>query len=282
MTFTRQSLEDFPEWERCEKPLTRLHVTYEGTIEGNGQGMLQVDFANRFVGGGVTSAGLVQEEIRFLINPELIVSRLFTEVLDHNECLIITGTEQYSEYTGYAETYRWARSHEDRSERDDWQRRGTEIVAIDALHFRRYLDQFVPEKIRRELNKAYCGFLRPGVSSENLSAVATGNWGCGAFGGDARLKALIQILAAAAAERDVVYFTFGDSELMRDIYSMHTFLSERKLTVGEVYKLLLRYYNEECRNCSTPGPDIKLYPFIYHAVESCAETTNQPGQRTGA
>lgn len=51
---------------------------------------------------------------------------------------------------------------------------------------------------------------------------------------------------------------------------------------GEVYKLLLRYYNEECRNCSTPGPDIKLYPFIYHAVESCTQTTNQPGQRTGA
>ncbi|KAG3264963.1 poly(ADP-ribose) glycohydrolase, transcript variant X1 [Ictidomys tridecemlineatus] len=281
VTFTRQSLEDFPEWERCDKPLTRLHITYEGTIEGNGQGMLQVDFANRFVGGGVTSAGLVQEEIRFLINPELIVSRLFTEVLDHNECLIITGTEQYSEYTGYAETYRWARSHEDGSERDDWQRRCTEIVAIDALHFRRYLDQFVPEKMRRELNKAYCGFLRPGVPSENLSAVATGNWGCGAFGGDARLKALIQILAAAAAERDVVYFTFGDSELMRDVYSMHTFLTERKLTVGEVYKLLLRYYNEECRNCSTPGPDIKLYPFMYHAVESCTETVNQPVQKTG-
>ncbi|XP_075866332.1 poly(ADP-ribose) glycohydrolase isoform X3 [Microcebus murinus] len=281
VTFTRQSLEDFPEWERCEKSLTRLHVTYEGTIEGNGRGMLQVDFANRFVGGGVTSAGLVQEEIRFLINPELIVSRLFTEVLDHNECLIITGTEQYSEYTGYAETYRWARSHEDGSERDDWQRRCTEIVAIDALHFRRHLDQFVPEKMRRELNKAYCGFLRPGVSSENLSAVATGNWGCGAFGGDARLKALIQILAAAAAERDVVYFTFGDSELMRDIYSMHTFLTERKLTVGEVYKLLLRYYNEECKSCSTPGPDIKLYPFIYYAVESYVETTDQQGQRTG-
>ncbi|XP_021497401.1 poly(ADP-ribose) glycohydrolase isoform X2 [Meriones unguiculatus] len=281
VTFTRQSLEDFPEWERCEKPLTRLHVTYEGTIEGNGRGMLQVDFANRFVGGGVTGAGLVQEEIRFLINPELIVSRLFTEVLDHNECLIITGTEQYSEYTGYAETYRWARSHEDGSEKDDWQRRCTEIVAIDALHFRRYLDQFVPEKMRRELNKAYCGFLRPGVPSENLSAVATGNWGCGAFGGDARLKALIQILAAAAAERDVVYFTFGDSELMRDIYSMHTFLTERKLNVGKVFKLLLRYYNEECRNCSTPGPDIKLYPFIYHAVESSAQTNDQPGQKTG-
>ncbi len=52
---------------------------------------LQVDFANRFVGGGVTGSGLVQEEIRFLINPELIAARLFTEALEDNECLIVTG-----------------------------------------------------------------------------------------------------------------------------------------------------------------------------------------------
>ncbi|NWU88537.1 PARG glycohydrolase, partial [Upupa epops] len=239
---------------------------------------LKVDFANRFVGGGVTGAGLVQEEIRFLINPELIISRLFTEVLDHNECLIITGTEQYSEYAGYAETYRWVRSHEDRTPRDEWQRRHTEIVAIDAFHFRRFLDQFGPEKIRRELNKAsdfaYCGFSRPNISPQHLSAIATGNWGCGAFGGDSRLKALIQILAAAEAGRDVVYFTFGDAELMRDIYSMHTFLRERGQTIGDVYRLLLRYYNEECRSCSTSGPEVKLYPFIYDTVESYANSTD--------
>ncbi|NWT64676.1 PARG glycohydrolase, partial [Prunella himalayana] len=244
---------------------------------------LFVDFANRFVGGGVTGAGLVQEEIRFLINPELIVSRLITEVLDHNECLIITGTEQYSEYTGYAETYRWARSHEDKTPRDEWQRRYTEIVAIDAFHFRRFLDQFGPEKIRRELNKAsnflqqlaaYCGFSRPNVPPQHLSAIATGNWGCGAFGGDSRLKALIQILAAAEAGRDIVYFTFGDVELMRDIYNMHTFLCEKGQTIGDIYRLLLRYYNEQCRNCSTSGPDVKLYSFIYNTLESYAHSTD--------
>lgn len=48
--------------------------------------------------------------------------------------------------------------------------------------------------------------------------------------------ALIQILAAAEAGRDVVYFTFGDAELMRDIYSIHTFLSERGQVVG-TYRL---------------------------------------------
>lgn len=62
---------------------------------------LQVDFANRFVGGGVTGSGLVQEEIRFLINPELIAARLFTEALEDNECLIITGRTNTQ---GHAET----------------------------------------------------------------------------------------------------------------------------------------------------------------------------------
>lgn len=37
--------------------------------------------------------------------------------------------------------------------RDGWQRRCTEIVAIDALRFRNFLEQFHPEKINRELNK---------------------------------------------------------------------------------------------------------------------------------
>jgi len=36
--------------------------------------------------------------------------------------------------------------------------------------------------------QAYCGFSRPNVPPQNLSAIATGNWGCGAFGGDSRLK----------------------------------------------------------------------------------------------
>lgn len=43
--------------------------------------------------------------------------------------------------------------------RDDWQRRCTEIVAIDALHFKNFLEQFHPEKINRELNKVIFYFL---------------------------------------------------------------------------------------------------------------------------
>jgi len=39
----------------------------------------------------VLGSGSVQEEIRFCICPELIVSRLFCEGMDDNECIVITG-----------------------------------------------------------------------------------------------------------------------------------------------------------------------------------------------
>ncbi|XP_068577984.1 poly(ADP-ribose) glycohydrolase isoform X2 [Cebidichthys violaceus] len=270
VTFTRQTLNSPPNWESSQTLLKRLHITCEGTIEDDGYGMLQVDFANRCVGGGVTGHGLVQEEIRFLINPELIVSRLFTEALEYNECLIVTGTEQYSKYSGYAESYKWKESHKDETARDEWQRRCTEIVAIDALKFRHFLEQFLPEKMIRELNKAYCGFFRHNANSKHLSAVATGNWGCGAFGGDTRLKALIQLMAAAEAGRDVAYFTFGDAQLMRDVHEIHTFLTERQVTVGRLYCLLNQYSSLMCKNCRTTRPDVSLYGFIYKRVSSPA------------
>lgn len=41
----------------------------------------------------------MQEEIRFVICPELIAARLFTEVLDSTEALLIVGEEYSKLYT---------------------------------------------------------------------------------------------------------------------------------------------------------------------------------------
>lgn len=41
---------------------------------------LQIDFANKSLGGGVLSHGAIQEEIRFVINPECLCGLLFCEV----------------------------------------------------------------------------------------------------------------------------------------------------------------------------------------------------------
>ncbi|XP_062913211.1 poly(ADP-ribose) glycohydrolase-like isoform X1 [Mobula hypostoma] len=262
VTFQRCGLDSAIEWKRSQCKVTQLRATSEGTIEDEGKGLLQVDFASAMVGGGVLGQGLVQEEVRFLINPELIVARLFTERLDESECLVITGAQRYSEYTGYSDSYRWARPHHDTTPRDPWLRRQTEIVAIDALKFSDPIDQYKPDCLKRELTKAYCGFSCRVIPDSQRTAVATGNWGCGAFNGDVKLKALIQIMAAAQAQRNVVYFTFGDVNSKTAIQKMHQVLQSRNVTVGQIYNLLEKYSQMAV---TRSRPD--LYDFIQSNVD---------------
>lgn len=184
LTFTRCSINhsDMPNWSTNESLIEtcKLHITSEGTIEDQGLGLLQVDFANKYLGGGVLGSGCVQEEIRFVICPELIVSKLFTECLRPTEALIMSGCERYSNYTGYASSFEWAGNHDDNIPRDSSRRRQTHIVAIDALAFVQSSHQFREELMMRELNKAYVGFRHTLVTSP--PGIASGNWGCGAFG----------------------------------------------------------------------------------------------------
>jgi len=198
------------------------------------------DFANKFIGGGVLRSGLVQEEIS--VCPELIASLLFTEVLDDNEVMIIIGAEQFSNYSGYANSFRFSGRHHDKTPLDVSGRRETGVVAMDAIRFTNFQLQFRENNIERELVKAYVAFSSYDVdNSQKLQAVATGNWGCGAFGGDLRLKLLIQMMAAAQCHRDLAYFTFGDKELVSDAGDMFRLLTNNSVTVGQLYKIICSY-----------------------------------------
>ena len=98
VTFTRRFVSPFalPDWRGSKVRLRRLKTCVRGRIEDEGEGMLQVDFANAYVGGGVLGHGCVQEEIRFLICPELISSMLFTERLGDSEASSIHTNPLYS------------------------------------------------------------------------------------------------------------------------------------------------------------------------------------------
>ena len=56
---------------------------------------------------------------------------------------------------------------------------------MDATRYGNTLTQYPPDKVLRELNKAYCAFYS---KQQDAVAIATGNWGCGAFHGNHRLK----------------------------------------------------------------------------------------------
>ncbi|KAH8388071.1 hypothetical protein KR093_011569, partial [Drosophila rubida] len=240
-------------WPQSSVSLTSIpvHITAGGTIEDQGVGLLQVDFANMYLGGGVLGQGCVQEEIRFVICPELLVSKLFTECLLPNEALLMVGCERYSNYSGYAGSFVWQGNHDDRTPYDASRRRRTAIVAIDALSFGKTskAQQYREELMLRELNKAAVGFRHQLATTTTTTrtpapGVATGNWGCGAFGGDPHLKALIQLMVCAQHNRPLAYFTFGNCQLRDDLHQLWQLFRQHGTTVQQLWAVLRRYKKE--------------------------------------
>eukprot|EP00088_Acartia_fossae_P037077 TRINITY_DN3826_c0_g1_i16.p1 TRINITY_DN3826_c0_g1~~TRINITY_DN3826_c0_g1_i16.p1 ORF type:complete len:844 (-),score=158.13 TRINITY_DN3826_c0_g1_i16:70-2601(-) len=264
VTFTRQTVpeSEFIDWSKDTTPIPDnfVRLSSAGVIETEGKGMLQVDFANKKIGGGVLGLGLVQEEIRFTICPELIISRLFTEKLMANEVVFMHGAEQYSRHTGYGDTYRFDGMHTDTVPRDMHMRRNTTILAMDAVSFSRDKEvQYEAKFIERELNKAYIGFRPLNPNLKRINAVATGNWGCGAFGGDPQLKFLIQLLAGIVTDRKVCYFTFGEEGLVTQGWKAYQSFIENELNVSDVYNLIIRFKDRQ-------DPKQTLFEFLEEKI----------------
>ncbi|KAH8502212.1 hypothetical protein H0E87_013771 [Populus deltoides] len=145
-------------WIKSVVSLCTLEVHSSGFIEDQSSGALEVDFSNKYLGGGALHRGCVQEEIRFMINPELIAGMLFLPCMEDNEAIEIVGAERFSNYTGYASSFRFSGDHVDERDVDSFRRRRTRIVAIDAL-CNAGMEQYKLEYLLRETNKAFCGFL---------------------------------------------------------------------------------------------------------------------------
>jgi poly(ADP-ribose) glycohydrolase len=195
-------------WETLNMPLQPVEVRTEGGIELD-TGALQADFANEYLGGGVLHGGNVQEEIRFSVCPECLVGMLFCEKMLAHEAIFIVGAQQYSHYRGYGRSFAFDKPCLVREPLDEHRRPSVTIVAFDALVFPGE-KQYGKEMILRELQKAYVACL--GDLSEDLESLrempppfATGNWGCGVFGGDPQLKSLLQWIAASACKRSTHY-----------------------------------------------------------------------------
>jgi poly(ADP-ribose) glycohydrolase len=183
--FKRQSMRDFPTWGDSKNVLSSVTFA-EYPMEDHVGKVLEVDFANKMIGGGILGSGAVQEEIRMAIAPEMIVARLFTAPLEDNEVLFIKGAKRFSRTSGYSNSLKFEEHYKDMEMR--------EVVAMDAREYRDKSQQFKRKEFERELNKAFCGFYS---KSGDKTKIATGHWGCGAFGGDKELKAILQLLAAS-------------------------------------------------------------------------------------
>ncbi|XP_060173728.1 poly(ADP-ribose) glycohydrolase 1-like isoform X1 [Lycium barbarum] len=297
-------------WSQSNISLCHIETSISGLIEDQSREAIEVDFANMYLGGGALVRGCVQEEIRFMINPELIAGMLFLPCMADNEAIEIVGTERFSSYTGYASSFRFNGDYVDKKDNDVLGRRKTRIVAIDALcHPGK--SQYRLEGLLREINKAFCGFMDQykchqyqqlfkddqnvkatgGKSIANLLSlghtstssqateetsgnqlirnheghngqpldnpheigVVTGNWGCGAFGGDPQLKAMLQWIAASQALRPfILYYTFG-LEAFQMLDQVTQWIVSHQWTVGELWNVLVEYSSQRLRGETRVG-----------------------------
>ena len=182
-----------------------------------------VDFANKFIGGGVLEGGCVQEEILFAIQPEAIVSMFFMEVMSNNDAIRIDNTIQYSNYSGYGHKFKFESSAIDANNNkinDLNNIKKYKIIAIDAtIQYNLFDRNIKQESIKRDIHKCLVGFnlvhFEEDEKNEEIS-IATGNWGCGAFNGDHELKFFQQWVAASfAGIKRLDYYCYGAKEMIK-------------------------------------------------------------------
>lgn len=157
VTFARRNIHNnsMPDWGSCNISLDTVpvHITHKGTIETNQQGMKQVIFSNRVIGGSVLYKGCLQEEIRFITYPELLISRLFVQNMLENECVIVKGIEHFCKHSGYGAKFQFEGVADDKTPFDALMRRETTVICMDAYQFGNASLQFKERWITRELNK---------------------------------------------------------------------------------------------------------------------------------
>jgi len=227
-------------YSHSEKPITNIKVLNE-KIEDIHEGSYHGDFANMYIGGGTLTGGCVQEEILFVIKPECLVSMLLCSRMESDEAIIITGCERFSTYSGYGQSFKFSGNYNDPTPFDNtFNCLKTHIIAIDAIDSP--MKQFNNTYKLRDINKEYAGLFgaQSEESGDDRKVFVTGNWGCGAFGGDLQLKAVEQIIATTEANFDLIYTTFGKEQFKVDLEQFVSFLKEKNITVKMLYEALFQ------------------------------------------
>lgn len=96
------------EVRKSEREMCRVEVKGEKTdIEEFTDGVVRMDFANKFIGGGALDYGNAQEEIMFLCHPEMFVSMLLCEKVKDNEVIGFQGFQKYFRMSGYRDDLKY-------------------------------------------------------------------------------------------------------------------------------------------------------------------------------
>eukprot|EP00927_Polykrikos_kofoidii_P031801 TRINITY_DN27264_c0_g1_i1.p1 TRINITY_DN27264_c0_g1~~TRINITY_DN27264_c0_g1_i1.p1 ORF type:complete len:632 (-),score=110.43 TRINITY_DN27264_c0_g1_i1:483-2330(-) len=259
---------DWVSSENLAKPLSEVRLT-DGNIEDCTEADVQAEFANAFVGGGVLTGDYAMEELLFLKKPELMVAMALQNRMSDTEVISVSGALQYSLIKSYGRDFEFggtqpafvASSQSDLLEEQTVGRKTApaKVVAIDAI--RGGGPAMTESALLRDMNKARIAF-------HGAREVATGHWGCGAFGNHHDLMFLKQWLAASeAGVMKLHYYDFAIDGKKHQSHSIAGLVNRLKhMTVGDLWRFLLeitedlapnemKAFSQRIRDTATGGPE---------------------------
>jgi poly(ADP-ribose) glycohydrolase len=205
---------------------------------------IQIDFANKYLGGGILSGGCVQEEIRFTVAPFCIIGHILCKIIAPNEAIAISGARIFSDSGSYKYGKGFTGPIPFTKTNTIWNTGDVPtLIAIDAVRYEKRSEntQYNETEKLKALLKAIVGFASHKGATEypNTRVIATGNWGAGAFNGDKILKFLIQWVAASVTNcESIQYHLWDDTEIVPYARSIAGY---RHGPLKDVYKLLMEY-----------------------------------------
>jgi hypothetical protein len=212
-------------WDGNTKPLCAVEIT-DGNIDDCAAGV-HVDFANAFIGGGVMTGDVAQEELLFLVKPELMVAMALENRVVDEEAICVSGARKYSLTEGYGQSFKFVGDYDNRRPGHP-----AKVCALDGI--RGGGPAMTEPALLRDMNKARIAF--DGFPLTGTKEIASGHWGCGAFGNNHDLMFLKQWLAASEAGAQKLWYHDFDRNQSHHIFPLIRRL--RHLTVGELWHFL--------------------------------------------
>ena len=215
--------------------------------------------ANKVIGFGKTGT---QEEVNVGESPEACPAVLITPTLADREVLVMRGAEAMISISGYGrdicleEVLEWSPGQ--RLQASTWMNRTmlfTDALELDLCEVDNEGDlvEFIPANIERELIKAQMAF-----SSGAYSHVASGFWGCRAFGGNPDVKSVMQWCAASMARTRLNFVCSGPEQCTLGIRfeEFARNVQEQDISVSQVMDCLLNMEQVLCH-----GRESQFWPF---------------------
>jgi hypothetical protein len=212
-------------WDGSEKALSRVELVC-GSID-DCDAEMHAEFANAFVGGGVMTGDVAMEEILFLVKPELMVAMALQNRMVDEEVVRVHGAVKYSRVNGFGSSMQFAGDCGDCVAVDP--ARVAAVCAIDAVRGGGPAAS-TPAQLR-DMNKARIAF-------DGVRALASGHWGCGAYGNNHDMMFLKQWLAASEAGVACIYYHDFSKLQSHHILPLHARL--KHLNVGQLWRFLNR------------------------------------------